>query len=87
MNVCTCLKPVLISPEDVDEFSESLLLESLLSDVSLLESLEELWRFLPLRFLSFFDFLRESSLDFDGSWKSRFDSLSIGIEPMFNAVG
>lgn len=58
-----------ISPLDVEELSDDSLLESLLSEVSLLDSLDELWRFFPLRFLSFFDFLRESSLDFvAGSW-------------------
>lgn len=43
-------------PFDDDELSDDSLLESLLSDESLLDSLDELWRFLPLRFLSFFDF-------------------------------
>lgn len=53
----------LFSPVDVS-LSEDSLLESLLSDESLLDSLEELCRFFPFFFLSFFDFL---SLFFEDS--------------------
>lgn len=57
------------------------LLDSLLSEDSLLESLEELCRFFPFFFLSFLDFLlRDSSLIFD--------SFNVDeIEPIFNAIG
>lgn len=42
MRICAVKKLNQTSPDEVDEFSESLLLESLLSDESLLESLDEL---------------------------------------------
>lgn len=54
-------------PVDDDELSDVSLLESLLSDESLLDSLDEMWCFFPLRFLSFLFFLRESSFGFDSS--------------------
>lgn len=57
------------------------MLVSLLSEDSLLDSLDELCRFFVFFFLSFLDFLllRDSSL-------LLFDSLSVdGIEPMFKA--
>ena len=65
---------------DDDEFSELSVLDSLLSEDSLLESLDELCRFFVFFFLSFLDFLllRDSSL--------LFDSFKVdGIEPIFKA--